>query len=123
MPYKNNEDKKAWRKRWYHKNKKSAQASMKKWRRDFEGKKSALYMGVRNRAKKFNRGFTFSREEFFKFLETSNYSNLYTVWAKNGFKLKESPTVDRIDNDRGYHLNNIQIITHSQNSSKGNRVV
>ena len=38
-------------------------------------------------------------------------------------KTKESFSIDRINNDEGYHIGNIRILTLSNNSRKGNKIL
>lgn len=56
-----------------------------------------------------------SRQEFYKFAKTSDYSRLYKDWIKSGCKLKLTPTIDRLDKIKGYTLDNIDIVTLSEN--------
>lgn len=44
---------------------------------------------------------------------------LYNAWKDNGCDPKLTPTIDRIDNSRGYELGNLQWLTRSANSRKG----
>lgn len=43
---------------------------------------------------------------------------LFHQWQDGGFQRKESPSIDRIDNSKGYIMGNLQWITQSQNSRK-----
>ena len=47
------------------------------------------------------------------------FMSLYTRWQESGFKRKFAPSIDRIDNAKGYYLDNIQWMTQSSNSKKG----
>lgn len=49
------------------------------------------------------------------------FNVLFKNWQNSGFDKKLSPSIDRIDNNRGYELDNMQWLTHSQNSKKGNK--
>jgi hypothetical protein len=71
-----------------------------------------LKMNAKRRGKHF--GITF--KEFQKFARRSDYL------AGKG-RRKESYTIDRIDNSKGYVIGNLQILTLSQNSKKANRVL
>lgn len=63
-----------------------------------------------------------SQEEFMAFgLADMHLKELISIWIDSGFQRKLSPSIDRIDNTKGYTLENMQFITHSQNVSKGNR--
>lgn len=48
----------------------------------------------------------------------TQFTKLYNNWKKCGFKRKLAPSIDRVDNSKGYTKDNIQWMTQSQNSSK-----
>lgn len=58
-------------------------------------------------------------DEFLDFsLNDDNFNKLFDRWKNSGFDMQESPSIDRIKNDKGYELGNIQYITFRQNSVK-----
>jgi hypothetical protein len=60
-----------------------------------------------------------TRKDFYVFaLKDWNLKYLFCDWIKYGRTMKRIPTVDRIDNDEGYLLDNIRFITFSENSKK-----
>ena len=60
-----------------------------------------------------------SREEFLNnFLNCPIFLALFENWKNNDFSVKFSPSVDRIDVKKDYTLDNIQMITHSENATK-----
>jgi len=60
------------------------------------------------------------RSDFYTFAYKSKIlKNLYRDWIKSGHVHKLIPTVDRIDNNKGYGLDNIQFLTLSENARKG----
>lgn len=63
-----------------------------------------------------------SKEEFFsKFLNNKLFLKLYKNWQDSKFKRKMSPTIDRIDNTKGYTIDNIRFIDHFENTGKDSR--
>jgi hypothetical protein len=46
------------------------------------------------------------------------WTKLHKDWVQNEYRLSFRPTIDRIDNSKGYEAGNIQVITKSENSSK-----
>lgn len=46
------------------------------------------------------------------------FTPLYKNWAEHGYARKYAPSIDRIDNSRGYVLGNLQWLTQSENSRK-----
>lgn len=52
---------------------------------------------------------------------TSNmdsFDAIYSSWEKSGFKRSHSPSIDRIDNSKGYIPSNMQWLSVSDNSKK-----
>lgn len=90
----------------------------RKHHRTFRGRIVHIHVGMRQRANK--RGFELiDRNEFIRFaLESREYAELYRNWVAAGYPMRLCPTVDRIDNDRGYSRDNIQFLTQSANSKK-----
>lgn len=60
-----------------------------------------------------------AKEEFInKFVDNKQFLNQYQKWQNSGFKRKFAPSVDRIDNNKDYTLDNIQFIQQNLNSKK-----
>lgn len=60
------------------------------------------------------------REDFYKWaFESDDFNRLYLEWVESNYDRKLCPTVDRIDPDYGYTLENMRWITHSENSRLG----
>jgi hypothetical protein len=84
--------------------------------------KTRMYHSIKRRSKDKCLS-CLSKEEF---LELTNKNSivlekLYTNWKANKYIQKLSPSVDRINPNLGYEPTNIQFLTHSENTSKGNR--
>lgn len=63
-----------------------------------------------------------SREDFYKWsLENKDFWELYNTWIESGYDRKLTPTVDRINSESGYTLDNMEWITHSENSRRGGK--
>tara|TARA_B110000208_G_scaffold70405_1_gene90750 strand:+ start:992 stop:1384 length:393 start_codon:yes stop_codon:yes gene_type:complete len=61
-----------------------------------------------------------SRDVFYDWsLNNESFNYLYIDWVNSGFKRALSPSIDRIDTNKGYVSENIQWITLSENSKKG----
>jgi hypothetical protein len=59
-----------------------------------------------------------SKEEFYEFSRNDpQFLKLYKNWVNNNFDRRLSPSVNRINTAKGYTLDNIEWMTHSQNSS------
>ncbi|SRR6266496_494154 len=60
------------------------------------------------------------REDFYKWaLESKDFEKLFSAWEKNCYDRKLTPTVDRINSSKGYELDNMRWLTHSENSRIG----
>lgn len=63
----------------------------------------------------------FTMEEWLDWCHTKSwltFISLYERWQESGFQRGYSPSVDRIDNDKGYTLDNIQWLSFRNNCSK-----
>jgi hypothetical protein len=84
-----------------------------------------LYIGMRSRIKGKSGGKYYiglpicAREEFYNLaLNSEQLKTVFIQWQESGYKSDFAPTVDRIINERGYALNNIQFLSKSDNSKK-----
>lgn len=60
------------------------------------------------------------REQFYDWAKNNSAFNLlYINWKKSGYDRKITPSINRIDSSLGYLYNNIEWITHSENSRLG----
>lgn len=61
-----------------------------------------------------------SKDEWDKWCKDhmSEFMRLYKVWASMDFPRKLCPSIDRIDNKKGYTVDNIRWISVTENSSK-----
>lgn len=65
-----------------------------------------------------------SKEEWEQWCKETypTFLSLYENWQAQGFKRKYAPSIDRIDNSKGYVPGNMQWLTLSQNSKKGIKI-
>lgn len=61
-----------------------------------------------------------SKEEWGMFTSKTadQFNKLHKEWIDSGFKRGKSPSIDRVDNSRGYTIDNIQWLTVSENNRK-----
>lgn len=63
-----------------------------------------------------------SKDEFYAWAKQHpDFGRLYDAWVESGYARALAPTVDRIDSSKGYTLDNMRWLTHSENSSLGAR--
>jgi hypothetical protein len=73
-------------------------------------KKSHLYLGLS----------LVEKELFYDWaLNSELFHSMFLEWETANYSRKLTPTVDRVDSSIGYELNNMQWLTHSDNSKKG----
>ena len=69
-----------------------------------------------------------TREDFYNWaVDNTNFNSLFETWETDNYSRKLTPSVNRINPKLGYTLDNIEWITHSENSrlgtlSKGKKV-
>lgn len=60
------------------------------------------------------------RQDFYDWATSSpDFEKMFRVWEDSNYDRKLAPTVDRKDSSLGYKINNMQWLTHSENSRKG----
>lgn len=61
-----------------------------------------------------------TREVFYDWsMSNPEFHRLFDGWVASGYKCGASPSVDRVDPSRGYEIDNIEWVTHSENSRRG----
>lgn len=99
----------------------------KKYERTKKGKLMRTYRNMQSRVEGILKGKCHlyegkaicTREEFYEWaLSTTEFHWLYDRWVNRGHKPGDSPSIDRIDPDKGYTLGNMRWLTHADNSSR-----
>ena len=89
-----------------------------------DGYAQRMYWNILIRLKHYptykTRKINFTKKEFLDYLPSTPYLKLHKEWVKSGYQFRFAPSVDRIDNDGDYTLDNIQIITLIENVNKRN---
>jgi len=66
-----------------------------------------------------NKKVLFTKSEFVTWmLANEDYQRIFKTWEQSDYDLMLTPTIDRVDNKGHYSLDNIQVITHLDNSIK-----
>lgn len=89
----------------------------REWVRTFSGQIRMTYLQMKGRCKR--RGHimpTYTLEEFDTWMMLSGYRSLYDSWVDSDYDTKLQPSVDRLDNSRGYDLDNIRLVTWDENN-------
>jgi len=62
----------------------------------------------------------YTKQDFIEWISSQeHFEDLYNVWAESNYDKGLTPSVDRLDDYSSYTLDNIQLITWKENSSKG----
>lgn len=93
-----------------------------KYRTNFIGFSTLIYHRQKNTSKR--RGHNpplYTKEELMVWLKKQdNFNLLWSNWVYSGYKTELVPSVDRLDDYKGYSLDNIQLITWEENNKKAN---
>lgn len=57
----------------------------------------------------------YTKKEFTTWLYKNNYKTLFDSWVKGGNNKDDKPSVDRLDDFKGYSLDNIRLVTWKEN--------
>ena len=67
-----------------------------------------------------DKGIDLDRDEFYeKYLNDQMFNMLFDIWQANEYARKLTPSLDRMDSSRGYTFDNLEWVTHSENSRRG----
>lgn len=60
------------------------------------------------------------KSEFYQWaIASPDFHRLFADWERSGYQRKLAPSVDRIFSSMGYTLENMEWVTHSENSRRG----
>ena len=63
-----------------------------------------------------------NKDDFYNWaMSDSRFYELFNIWERSNYNRRLTPSIDRIDPDKGYFIGNIQWIEHWINSQKGSQ--
>jgi len=60
----------------------------------------------------------YTKKQLSGWLYSNGFKKIYDKWKQGGFKKDEKPSVDRLDDFRGYSFDNIQLVTWKKNRER-----
>lgn len=108
----------------YKKNKKHYQGyEYKRHRLNFDRLFSNRYQLIVNRCEsdsRYSKRTYLDKEEFIDWCQDNmeSFIEVWKDWKKSGFQRKYSPSIDRIDNEKGYYPDNMQWLSLVNNVKK-----
>ncbi len=90
----------------------------------YRAKLCQLYSNMMDRSS--NRGHIDPQQhrlQFYLWAEQNGYAEMWVGWFQSGFATRLAPSVDRLDNDKGYEWFNIQLIPWGEHSDKARKPV
>lgn len=65
---------------------------------------------------------SYTREELRHWLYSQDlFHELYEIWAESDYMSLLKPSIDRINNNKGYSMDNIRLMTWAENDARGHR--
>lgn len=96
--------------------------STKKYQKTPKGVLNTIYRNQLLKQKRHGIKVNYTYEEFKnKYINNKKYLELYNSWLKSGCLTNLKPSFDRIDNNKDYSFDNLQIITWKENNDKGRK--
>lgn len=62
---------------------------------------------------------SYSKVQLIEFMYKNNYIKLYSTWVSSGYNINLVPSIDRVNRNLPYTLENIQLVTWEFNNQKG----
>lgn len=93
---------------------------IRKYRRTKKGLSIRIFSNQKNHSRTRNNSIpTYSIVELREWLFShKDFDLLYDKWVISGYEYTKTPSVDRIDDNKGYSLDNIQLMTWEENRKK-----
>jgi hypothetical protein len=106
---------KAKRERRKHQASKQPEAIKERKRTSFQ-KQQTIYGNMSSHQKKRGHGsMPFTLKEFRKWLNNNGWDKLYKTWKESGFEKTQAPSIDRLDNSKGYTFEDMELVTWKEN--------
>ncbi len=103
-------------------------ASTKRYERTKKGKLMRLYRNMQSRIHGVQKAkhhlyegkSLLPKDDFYSWaISCDEFHRLFKEWVASGYDRKLTPSVDRIDSSQGYEIENMEWVTHSENSRRG----
>ena len=97
---------------------------MEKKRRDYSKTEKGVinkifFQQLRSSKKRGHEPPEYSRKEFYEWVVSNDkWNKLFNEWKNNNFETMKKPSVDRLDDKKGYCFKNIRLVTWKENLEK-----
>lgn len=89
--------------------------------RMYRNMKTRINNKTQSKTQRYNGLDILSKEEFYLWINNNSvFHTLFEQYEESNFQMRLAPSIDRVDSNKGYTLDNIRIITHSINSILAN---
>ena len=94
---------------------------MNKYRHTKKGLISVIYSAQITHSKRRNHNLpTYTKLELTEWIYSQiHFNRLFNIWVNSGYKTELKPSIDRIDDYKGYSLDNIALTIWKKNKEKG----
>lgn len=95
--------------------------SNKRYAKTIKGLSAVLFTSMRRRSKlRGHDSPSFTLCEFREWLyDKDEFNSLYKTWVESKYYRFLKPSIDRIDDSKGYSFDNMQVVTWQENDDKG----
>jgi hypothetical protein len=95
-------------------------SKVQKYQRTKRGLTKKIFQNQKVSCKRKNMSIFYESDDFTNWcLSQRKFHKLFENWKANNYQKHLSPSIDRIDNYRGYSFDNIQLMTWEENQTKG----
>ena len=79
--------------------------------------------GVQHKKKHLYEGkYLLSKEEFYDWIKSqSDFKSLFLLYEASNWERRLAPSVDRVDPSKGYSIDNMEVVTMSENSRRSTK--
>lgn len=95
--------------------------AVNKYQKTFKGLTSCIYQRQKRSSKKRDHQKpSYTLDELREWIKKQkNFLQLFKEWEKSNYDTFKKPSIDRLDNSKGYNFDNIELVTWEENLNRG----